>query len=196
MQNEKKTLIYYSESYHHSLLKLQAKTIVLTGANLVHDSFWLMFLALQRVLLKDIFHHFYKLLPFFSFFPSYQNLLETDNNPNPHWLSFLEGFYNCFTIPGIQGWFSHKILPIINLYIFPITLIDLHNNMTINICSALPQKDQISSISNSFENSSTQFHTCNSSENSFSNWKTWHLEVFFWRLLKITPFSWPFWKTV
>ena len=98
-----KPLIYYSESYHQSLLKLQAKTIVLTGANLVHDSFWLMFLALQRVLLKDRFHHFYKLLPFFSFFPSYQNLLETDNNPNPHWLLFLEGFYNCFTIPGIQG---------------------------------------------------------------------------------------------
>ena len=98
-----KPLIYYSESYHQSLLKLQAKTTVLTGANLVHDSFWLMFLALQRVLLKDRFHHFYKLLPFFSFFPSYQNLLETDNNPNPHWLLFLEGFYNCFTIPGIQG---------------------------------------------------------------------------------------------
>ena len=75
-----KPLIYYSESYHQSLLKLQAKTIVLTSANLVHDSFWLMFLALQRVLLKDRFHHFYKLLPFFSFFPSYQNLLETDNN--------------------------------------------------------------------------------------------------------------------
>ena len=99
----KKHIIYYSESYHQSLLKLQAKTIVLTGANLVHDSFWLMFLALQRVLLKDRFHHFYKLLPFFSFFPSYQNLLETDNNPNPHWLLFSEGFYNCFTIPGIQG---------------------------------------------------------------------------------------------
>ena len=98
-----KPLIYYSESYHQSLLKLKAKTIVLTGANLVHDSFWLMFLALQRVLLKDRFHHFYKLLPFFSFFPSYQNLLETDNNPNPHWLLILEGFYNCFTIPGIQG---------------------------------------------------------------------------------------------
>ena len=103
INNRKSTLIYYSESYHQSLLKLQAKTIVLTGANLVHDSFWLMFLALQRVLLKDRFHHFYKLLPFFSFFPSYQNLLETDNNPNPHWLLFLEGFYNCFTIPGIQG---------------------------------------------------------------------------------------------
>ena len=98
-----KPLIYYSESYHQSLLKLQTKTIVLTGANLVHDSFWLMFLALQRVLLEDRFHHFYKLLPFFSFFPSYQNLLETDNNPNPHWLLFLEGFYNCFTTPGIQG---------------------------------------------------------------------------------------------
>ena len=64
----KKTLIYYSESYHQSLLKLQTKTIVLTGANLVHDSFWLMFLALQRVLLKDRFHHFYKLLPFFLSF--------------------------------------------------------------------------------------------------------------------------------
>ena len=60
-----KPLIYYSESYHQSLLKLHAKTIVLTGANLVHNSFWLMFLALQRVLLKDRFHHFYKLLPFF-----------------------------------------------------------------------------------------------------------------------------------
>ena len=32
-------IAYYSESYHQSLLKLQAKTIVLTGANLVHDSF-------------------------------------------------------------------------------------------------------------------------------------------------------------
>ena len=103
LEEGKKPLIYYSESYHQSLLKLQAKTIVLTGANLFHDSFWLMFLALQRVLLKDRFHHFYKLLPFFSFFPSYQNLLETDNNPNPHWLLFFEGFYNCFTIPEIQG---------------------------------------------------------------------------------------------
>ena len=103
VRDGEKPIIYYSESYHQSLLKLQAKTIVLTGANLVHDSFWLMFLALQRVLLKDRFHHFYKLLPFFSFSPSYQNLLETDNNPNPHWLLFSEGFYDCFTIPGIQG---------------------------------------------------------------------------------------------
>ena len=84
-------------------MKLQAKTIVLTGANLVHENFWLMFLALQRVLLKDRFYHFYKLLPFFSFFSSYQNLLETDDDPNPHWLLILKGFYNCFTIPGIQG---------------------------------------------------------------------------------------------
>ena len=103
IEEGEKTLIYYFENYHQSLLKSQTKTIVLTGANLVHDSFWLMFLALQRVLLKDRFHHFYKLLPFFSFFSSYQNLLETDNDPNPHWLLFLEGFYNCFTITGIQG---------------------------------------------------------------------------------------------
>ena len=103
LREGEKPIIYHSESYHESLLKLQPKTIVLTGANLVHDSFWLIFLALKRVLLKDRFHHFYKLLPFFSFFPSYQNLLETDNDPNPHWLLFLKGFYNCFTIPGIQG---------------------------------------------------------------------------------------------
>ena len=62
-----KLIIYCSESCHQSLLKLQAKTIVLTSTNLVHDSFWLMFLALQRVLLKDRFHHFYKF--FLSFIP-------------------------------------------------------------------------------------------------------------------------------
>ena len=98
----KKPVIYYSESYHQSLLKLQAKTIVLTGANLVHDSFWLMFLALQRVLLKDKFYNFFKLLPIFSSLHSYQNLLETDNDSYQHWQLFLEGFYNCFTIPGFQ----------------------------------------------------------------------------------------------
>ena len=74
-------------------------------------------------------------MPIFFILPSYQNLSETDNNPDKHWLIFLEAIYNCFTIPGFQDNFYKKSLPIINLYIFPITLIDLHNNMTINICS-------------------------------------------------------------
>ena len=79
-QEGKIPLICCFESYCQSLLKLQAKTLVLTDANLNLDSFWLLFLDLQRVLIKDRFHNFYKLLPISSILPSYQNLLETDNN--------------------------------------------------------------------------------------------------------------------
>ena len=92
----------YSESYRQSLLKLQTKNFVLTDANLNLDSFWLLFLDLQRVLVKDRFHNFYKLLPISSILPLYQNLLETDNNSDQHWLLSLEGFRYLFTIPGFQ----------------------------------------------------------------------------------------------
>ena len=53
----------------------------------------------------------------------------------------MEAIYNCFTIPGFQDNFYKKSLPIINLYIFPIALIDLNNNMTIDICSVCSVKN-------------------------------------------------------
>ena len=61
-------------------VEIQAKTLVLTDANLNLDNFWQLSLDLQRVLIKDRFHNFYKLLPISSILTSYQNLLETDNN--------------------------------------------------------------------------------------------------------------------
>ena len=59
---------------------------------------------------------------------------------------FLEVFYNCFTIPRFQDNFYKKSLPIINSYISPITLIDLHDNMTINICSVSNICDSLKSM--------------------------------------------------
>ena len=97
-----KPKIYYSESYHQSLLKLQAKALILNDANHVYNRFWPLFLAFQRVLLKDRFHDFYKLFPIFYILPSYQNISETENNSDKHWLTFLEVFYNCFPIPRFQ----------------------------------------------------------------------------------------------
>ena len=59
--------IFCFESCRQNFLKLQARTLVLTDANLNLDSFWLLFLDLQRVLIKDRFHNFYKC----QFLPSY-----------------------------------------------------------------------------------------------------------------------------
>ena len=73
-------LIIYFESYSQILLKLQAKPLLLTDENLNLDSFWLLLLDLRRVLIKDRFHNFYKLLLISSILSSYQNLLEIDNN--------------------------------------------------------------------------------------------------------------------
>ena len=76
----KKPNIYCYESYNQSKLKLQAKTLVLIDANLFHDRFLMLFLALHRLPLKDRFFNFYKSMPIFSILPSYQNLLDIDNN--------------------------------------------------------------------------------------------------------------------
>ena len=38
-KNEKSILIYYTESYHQSLLKLQSKTVIPTYKNFVHKRF-------------------------------------------------------------------------------------------------------------------------------------------------------------
>ena len=98
-----------------------------------------MFLALQRVLLKQRFYGIYRFLPIFSILPSYQYLLKTDHNYDQHWLLYLEVFTTFSLYLDFNDNFYKKSLPIINLYIFPITLIDLHNNMTINICSVYIQ---------------------------------------------------------
>ena len=115
----KKLLIHCFESYHQSLLKLQAKALILNDANHVYNRFWPLFLAFQRVLLKDRFHDFYKLFPIFYILPSYQNISETENNSDKHWLIFLEVFYNCFTIPRFQDNFYKKVC-LSSIYTFPL----------------------------------------------------------------------------
>ena len=74
--------IYYKHGLHH--LKLKAKALILNDANHVYDRFRPLFLAFQRILLKDRFHDFYKLFPIFYILPSYQNISETETNSDKH----------------------------------------------------------------------------------------------------------------
>ena len=100
-------------------VEIQAKALILNDANHVYNRFWALFLAFQRVLLKDRFHDFYKLFPIFYILPSYQNISETENNSDKHWLIFLEVFYNCFTIPRFQDNFYKKVC-VSSIYTFPL----------------------------------------------------------------------------
>ena len=99
---------------------------------------------------KTFYFHFktYFIIPtnfcyFYAFIPkSIKNWQQFSST-----LAFLEGFYSHLRIPGFQWWFLQKSLPFFNFYIFPITFVDLHDNMTIK-CRYIPYMGTFNNATN------------------------------------------------